>query len=191
MISSPAKRLLTEDERISMISSEIHRNDATPSDVTANIRNAAMRARKNVLEGYRTQPSVPSTANSSPSKYTSTEEKAYPRANDTLREVFASATSGKYTPTSSPAKRRRSKANDDDPASDSDSSIDHMDIERPMKPLRSSGGKLMAALALPRGLTSPLGGAEMTRVQRCSVAQERNAHSIVDVVGSASHTTPL
>ncbi|KAG2077428.1 hypothetical protein BDR04DRAFT_1088423 [Suillus decipiens] len=191
MISSPAKRLLTEDDRVSRIGSEIHRNDATPSDVTARIRNAAMRGRKNVLEGYRTQPSAPSTPNSSPTKCTSAshvKEEAYPWANDTLREVFASATSGKYTPTSSPAKRRRSQSSDRI-SSDSESSDDRMDVERPMKPLRRSGVTLMAALALPRALTSPLGDAEMTRAQKCpvTVAQEHDAHSIMDVVGSASH----
>ncbi|KAG1755704.1 hypothetical protein EDB19DRAFT_1662551 [Suillus lakei] len=162
-------------------------NNSTPSDVTASIRNAAMRVRKNVLEGYRTQPSAPSTPNDSRTRYTSAshvEEKAYLWANDTLREVFASATSGKYTPTSSPAKRRRSESSDDI-ASDSESSDGHMDVERPMKPLRSSGGTLMAALGLPRGLTSPAGGTEMTRVQKCPVAQEHDAHSIMDVVGSA------
>ncbi|KAG1820198.1 uncharacterized protein BJ212DRAFT_1007635 [Suillus subaureus] len=190
MISSPAKRLLTEDERVSKIGSEIHRNDATPSDVTASIRNAAMRVRKNVLEGYRTQPSAPSTPNSSPTKCTSAshvEKEAYPWANDALREVFASATSGKYTPaTSSPAKRRRSESSDDI-SSDSESSDDYMDVERPMKPLRTSGGTLMAALGLPHVLTSPPGGAEMTRVQKYPVAQEHDVHSIMDVVGSASH----
>ncbi|KAG1754027.1 uncharacterized protein EDB91DRAFT_431612 [Suillus paluster] len=153
-----------------------------------------MRTRNvDVLEGYRTQPPAPSTANSSPAKYSPAlhlEEKVWPCANDTLREVFAPATSGKYTPTSSPTKRRRSEAHDD-LASDSESSADHMDIERPMKPLRSSRGKLMAALALPRGLTSPAGGAEMTRVQECSVAQDHNTHSIMDVVGSTSQTMPL
>ncbi|KAG2042859.1 hypothetical protein BDR03DRAFT_942257 [Suillus americanus] len=190
MISSPAKRLLTEDERVSRIGSEIHRNDVTPSDVTASIRNAAMRVRKNVLEGYRSQPSAPSTPNSSPTKCTSVshvEEGAYPWANDTLREVFASATSGQYTPTtSSPAKRRRSESSDDI-SSDSESSDDHMDVGRPMKPLRSSGGTLMAALGLPHVLTSLPGGAEMIRVQKYPVAQEHDAHSIMDVVGSASH----
>ncbi|KAG2141690.1 uncharacterized protein EDB93DRAFT_1158612 [Suillus bovinus] len=143
-----------------------------------------------VLEGYRTQPSAPSTPNSSPTKCTSTsrvEEEAYPWANDTLREVFGFATSGKYTPTSSPAKRRRSQSSDDI-SSDSESSNDHMDVERPMKPLRSSEGTLMAALGLPHSvLTRPPGGAEMTRVQKCPVAQEHDAHSILDVVGSASH----
>lgn len=188
MISSPAKRLLTEDERISKIGSEIQRNDATPSDVTASIRNAAMRVRKNVLEGYRTQPSAPSTPNSSPTKCTSTsrvEEEPYLWPNDTLRQVFASATSGKYTPTSSPAKRRRSESSDDI-SSDSESSNDHMEVERPMKPLRKSGGTLMAAPGLPHVLTSLPGGAEMTRGQKCPVVQGHDAHSIMDVVGSAS-----
>ncbi|KAG2156050.1 hypothetical protein DEU56DRAFT_217355 [Suillus clintonianus] len=149
-----------------------------------------MRTRNvDVLEGYRTQPSAPSTPNSSPTKYTTASqvgENAYPWANDTLREVFASATSGKYTPTSSPTKRRRCESSDDI-ASDSESSVDHMDIERPMKPLRPSGGTLMAALGLPRGPTSPPGGAEMTRVPKCPVAQEHDAHSVMGVVGSASH----
>ncbi|KAG1892463.1 hypothetical protein F4604DRAFT_31468 [Suillus subluteus] len=144
-----------------------------------------------VLEGYRTQPSAPSTPNSSPTKCTSTshvEEEAYPWANDTLREVFASATSGKYTPTtSSPAKRSRRSESSDDISSDSESSDGHMDVERPMKPLRTSGGTLMTALGLPRVLTCPPGGAEMTRVQKCPIAQEHDAHSIMDVVGSASH----
>jgi hypothetical protein len=141
-----------------------------------------------VLEGYRTQPSAPSTPSSSPAKCTSishVEEDAYPWANDMLREAFASATSGKYTPTSSPAKRRRSESSDDI-SSDSESSDVHMDVERPMKPLRTSGGTLMAALGLPRVLTSPPGGAEMTRVQNCLVAQEHDAHSIMDVVESTS-----
>jgi hypothetical protein len=143
-----------------------------------------------VLEGYRTQPSAPSTPNSSPTKCTSAsrvEEEAYPWPNDTLREVFASVTSGKYTPTtSSPAKRRRSESADDI-SSDSESSDDHMVVERPMKPLRTSEGILMAALGLPRVLTSPPAGAEMTRVEKCPVAQEHDAHFSMDIVGSASH----
>ncbi|KAG1779701.1 hypothetical protein EV702DRAFT_1086017 [Suillus placidus] len=144
-----------------------------------------------VLEGYRTQPSAPSTPNSSPTKCRSVshvEEEVYPWANDTLREVFASATSGKYTPMSSPAKRRRSESSGEF-SSDGESSDDHMDVERPMKPLRPSRGTLMAALGLPRVLTNPPspGGAEMTRVQKYPVAQEHDEHSIMDVVGSASH----
>ncbi|KAJ8595958.1 hypothetical protein M405DRAFT_929110 [Rhizopogon salebrosus TDB-379] len=199
MISSPTKRLLTEDERTSRITPVIYGDDATPSDVIANIRNAAMRARKNVLEGYRTQPSAQSTPNSSPAKHTPTarlDERIYPSANDTLREVFAPATSGTYTPTSSPTKRRRSNADPEassDVASDSESLIDCMDVERPMKPLRPSGRNLMAARALPRGLTSSEspGGADMTCTQKCSVTQEHNADSIMDDFGSTSQITPL
>jgi hypothetical protein len=141
-----------------------------------------------VLEGYRTQPSAPSTPSSSPAKCTPAshvEEEAYPWANDALREAFASVTSGKYTPTSSPTKRRRSDSSDDI-SSDSESSDGHMDVERPMKPLRPSGAILMAALGLPRVLTSLPSGAEMTRVQKCLVAQEHDAHSTMDVVGSTS-----
>ena len=106
--------------------------------------------------------------------------------------MFASATSGKYTPSSSPTKRRRSNADleaDDDLASDSEALDDDMDVERPMKPLRSLGRHLMA---LPRGLTNSPGGADMIHVQKCSVTQEHNADSIMDVfVKSACQTAPL
>lgn len=150
-----------------------------------------------VLEGYRTQPSAPSTTNGSSATHFPTpqpDRRHYPPANDTLREVFPAATSGKYTPASSPTKRRRSNADpgaSSDVASDSESLVDHMDVERPMKPLRPSGRNLMAARALPRGLTSSPGGADMTCMQKCSVTQEHNADSILDDFGSTSQITPL
>ncbi|OAX43507.1 hypothetical protein K503DRAFT_796301 [Rhizopogon vinicolor AM-OR11-026] len=147
-----------------------------------------------VLEGYRTQPSAPNSTNNSPATYIPTplrDERNYPPANDTLREVFA--TSGKYTPTSSPTKRRRSNADpgaSSDVASDSESLVNHMDVERPMKPLRPSGRNLMAARALPRGLTSSPGGADMTCEQKCVVAPEHNADSIMNDFGPTSQVAP-
>lgn len=45
----------------------------------------------------------------------------------------------------------------------------------------------MAAPGLPHVLTSLPGGAEMTRGQKCPSVQGHDAHSIMGVVGSATH----
>ncbi|EIW76100.1 hypothetical protein CONPUDRAFT_158133 [Coniophora puteana RWD-64-598 SS2] len=70
------------------------------------------------LEGYRSQPaSAAPTPFSSPTKPSSsavTVGAAAPSANETLRDVFSVAGPGRYTPTSSPSKRRHIESSDDE-----------------------------------------------------------------------------
>ncbi|KAL4081856.1 hypothetical protein V8B97DRAFT_117504 [Scleroderma yunnanense] len=140
-----SKRILTDEEHTIRSASGFQRRDDLPSDYTASIRNASMRARKMVMEGYRGPPS-----SSNAQQYSSPVKESTPSANEVLRQVFPS--SGGYIPLPSPSKRRHKVEPDDenlgalpvDGMSDQDEIMDDMsggetmEVERPIKPLRRS-----------------------------------------------------
>ncbi|KIJ70577.1 hypothetical protein HYDPIDRAFT_105313 [Hydnomerulius pinastri MD-312] len=202
MISSPTKRILTDDEHATRLASEVQRSDAVPFDLAASIRAASMRARKTVTEGYLTQPSSSTTPLSSPVKQAPTSPTATSLpvpANETFRQVFSSATSGKYTPQPSPLKRRRSDADLDAENQESadtlfvvdrqsedqggmmvDMSSDEMEVERPVKPLRRSGRIRMETSPPPVGLLFP-GRTDMNSSRQRDAVEGSNVASSQDV----------
>ncbi|KAI6105594.1 hypothetical protein F5141DRAFT_137228 [Pisolithus sp. B1] len=157
-MSSSVKRTLTEGEFGTKCAPEWQRSDGLSSDLAARIRNASMRGRKNVTEGYRSPPpSSSKTPYSSPvndSTSSTTIAHSLPTSNEILYHVFSSAP-GAYTPLPSPSKRRRSRVDFDDENMDASpfdgrsedrneamegvSDDEEMEVERPVKPLRRSG----------------------------------------------------
>ncbi|KAH7929433.1 hypothetical protein BV22DRAFT_1125704 [Leucogyrophana mollusca] len=207
MDSSPTKRILTDNDHATRLASDVPRSDALPDDLAASLRNIGRRVRKNVSDGYRTQPSAPPTPYSSPMKQppapASVDHQA-PPSNVTLHEIFSSSSSGHYTPTSSPSKRRRQDdpIAGDNPSSDDESTVD-MELAnqgdvmeaipsdalqgapRPVKPLRRSAKVLMGASAV-----GPLRYPGMDGVRSHAVGQTTNVE-IKDVfLDSASDTVP-
>ncbi|KAH7914368.1 hypothetical protein BJ138DRAFT_420945 [Hygrophoropsis aurantiaca] len=203
MDSSPTKRILTDDVHATRLALDMPRSDALPDELLASLKNVGRRVRKNVLEGYRTAPTTP---HSSPKKqglaYVSGDHQP-PPANSTLRDTLPSSSSGHYTPTASPSKRRRSNDHsiEHDPRSNDESTVD-MESEdqgdvmdsisddesqsapRPVKPLRRK--VLMEASAV-----GPLRYPGTNGIGSSAVRQTTIVNSIMDVfIDSASDDVP-
>ncbi|KAI6151934.1 hypothetical protein BKA82DRAFT_4105067 [Pisolithus tinctorius] len=207
-MSSSVKRTLAEEEFATRCAPEWQRSDGLPSDLAARIRNASMRGRKNVTEGYRSPPSSSETPYSSPVKASSsstTVANSPPTSNEVLHQVFSSAL-GVYTPLPSPSKRRRSRVDLDDEDSDvspvngqsedRDEAMEEisgdeeeMEVERPVKPLRRSGrsAKKEVSPPMPNPLRCPGMSDVITAQQRRATVA--NGHG-QDAPLVASNSTP-
>ncbi|KIK97862.1 hypothetical protein PAXRUDRAFT_824490 [Paxillus rubicundulus Ve08.2h10] len=193
MISSPTKRILTDEEHATRLGLEAERNVSW--DLAASIRAASMRARKTVTEGYLSPPPSSTTLYSSHLKQGTMSPTAahYPvPANETTRQVFSSLSSGRYTPLSSPSKRKCSDTDPDEEdyqrtdtlfQSEEDQGdvmvemrSDEMEVERPVKPLRRSQRVRMETSPLPVGFLFP-GRTDMN----LSAAEGRSLGHIQDV----------
>ncbi|KAF8845763.1 hypothetical protein BDN67DRAFT_1065034 [Paxillus ammoniavirescens] len=189
MISSPTKRILTDEEHATRLGLEAERNDAVSWDLAASIRAASMRARKTVTEGYLSPP--PSSPYSSPLKQGATAPTTahYPvPANETTRQVFSPLSSGRYTPLSSPSKRKCSDTDPDEedyqptdtlfqPEDQRNMMVemrsDEMEVERPVKPLRRSQRVRMETSPPPVGFLFP-GRTDMNLSRQCDAVEARN-----------------
>ncbi|KAF5322468.1 hypothetical protein D9619_001141 [Psilocybe cf. subviscida] len=156
MAESTFKRVLTDDiQAATRARDEAAAASGTPDDIYLKLRNVGARARKNVLEGYRTAPSSFSRAQTTGSLFRP--------MNDILRDVYTqplvSASTSSQTNTTT-RKRARSVSERDEATEDAtcvkDSSNTVVppaesvtDPSRPMRPLRTSSRAFLQTRSLP------------------------------------------
>ncbi|KAF9259494.1 hypothetical protein L218DRAFT_1003712 [Marasmius fiardii PR-910] len=155
------KRALTEDLHASNVASNTSNPSFTDPDLASQLRNVAMRARRNVSQGYATNKDSLQPGPSSRIKSLSTND-IFRSSNDIMHDILLS---NPREPTSLHPSRKRARSEDRDADSNSamfscnnefsmalENSVGLQVAERPIKPLRKPGKTNLYTRSLPASL---------------------------------------